>query len=88
MLLSLHFRSMDSGSTNGIQVQKKLLAGFKQTLLGALEILGAMELEMTFQKQSGISSSQLTNNHIFQRGRYTTNHIYIYNITMQNHHAM
>ena len=33
---------------------------------------------LIFQKQLGVeSSSQLTTPHIFQRGRYTTNHQYI-----------
>ena len=40
-----------------------------------LVVTGTMEWIMTFQKQLGISSSQLTSCHIFQRGRSTTNRI-------------
>jgi hypothetical protein len=45
---------------------------------------------MTYSIQLGISSSQLTNSIIFQRGRYTTNqniYIYIPSIIHINHHC-
>jgi len=58
--------------------QKKVQdANFTMVFVGDISIagwwFGTMEF-YDFPKYMGISSSQLTNSMIFQRGRYTTNH--------------